>query len=105
MTTISALPKTMQAAVIDKAGAPDQIQLRALPAPVVTRNHVIIALEYAGVGPWDAEQRSGSYGKIKPDTILGVDGSGTVAAIGAGVNDLKVGDRVFSYSYSNPTGG
>lgn len=105
MTTITALPKTMQAAVIDKAGGPDQIQIRTVPVPAATRNHVIIALEYAGVGPWDAEQRSGSYGKIKPDTILGVDGSGTVAAVGSVGNDFKVGDRVFSYSYNNPTGG
>lgn len=105
MTTTSALPKTMRAVVLDAAGPPTALHIRSVPVPVLTRNHVIIALEYAGVGPWDAKQRAGSYGKVKPETILGADGSGTIAAIGPGVERFKVGDRVYSYSYGNPTGG
>ena len=66
---------------------------------------MIIALEYAGVGIWDAKQRAGSFGKIEPGTILGTDGSGTIAAVGRDVRGFSVGDRVYSYSYGNRGGG
>jgi NADPH:quinone reductase len=54
---------------------------------------------------WDAAQRAGSWGAVKPGTILGADGSGTIAAVAADVSKFKVGDRVYSYSYGNPSGG
>jgi NADPH:quinone reductase len=105
MTTTSALPETMKAAVVDAAGPPKTIHIKNVPVPRLSRNHVIIALEYAGLGIWDAAQRSGAYGSVKPGTILGSDGSGTVAAVAADVTNFRVGDRVYSYSYGNPTGG
>jgi NADPH:quinone reductase-like Zn-dependent oxidoreductase len=73
--------------------------------PALERDHVLIALEYAGVWIWDAEQRAGTFGKIKPGTILGVDGSGTIAAVGNDVSEFTVGDRVYAYSYGNRNGG
>ena len=100
----SALPKTMKAAVLDAAGPPDAIRIREIPTPRLTRGRVIIALDYAGVGIWDAQQRSGAWGATKPGTILGADGSGTVAAVAADVKRLRVGDRVYSYSYGNRSG-
>lgn len=48
-----------------------------------------------GVGIWDAEQRAGSWGSVKPGTIMGADGSGTIAAVGSDVTKLQVGDRVY----------
>jgi NADPH:quinone reductase len=101
----SELPKTMKAAMISEAGPPDVIHIENVPVPHVSRNHVIIALDYASVGSWDAHQRSGDWGAVKPGTVLGVDGSGTVAAIGEGVDHVRVGERVYSYSYENPNGG
>lgn len=103
MTT--ALPEMMKAAVADKTGTPDVIHITSVPVPQLTHGHVIIALDYAGVGSWDAEQRSGSWGAVKPGTIFGADGSGTVVAVGGGVSRLRVGERVYSYSYGNPLGG
>ena len=105
MTTNSHLPETMKAAVIDAAGPPKAIHIKNVPVPRVSRGHVIIALEYAGLGIWDASQRSGAWGSMKPGTILGADGSGTIAAMAADVTDFNVGDRVYSYSYGNPGGG
>ena len=101
----SELPKTMQAAVLDRAGPPEAIHLASVPVPQLARGHVIIALEYASVGIWDAKQRSGAWGAVKPGTILGADGSGTVVAVAADVTRLRVGERVYSYSYGNPHGG
>jgi NADPH2:quinone reductase len=105
MTTTSALPETMKAAVVEAAGPPKAIHLKTVPVPRLSRGHVLIALEYAGLGSWDAAQRSGAWGSVKPGTILGADGSGTVAAVAADVTNFAVGDRVYSYSYHNPTGG
>jgi NADPH:quinone reductase len=105
MTTTSALPKVMNAAVVDAAGPLHAIHIQAVPVPRLAPNHIIIALEYAGVGSWDASQRAGLDGAVKPRTILGVDGSGTMAAIGSSVEKFSVGDRVYSYSYGNPSGG
>lgn len=101
----STLPETMKAAVVDAAGPPKTIHIKDVPVPRLSRSHVIIALEYAGLGSWDAAQRSGAWGSVKKGTILGADGSGTVAAVAADVTNFKVGDRVYSYSYNNPTGG
>ena len=50
MTTTSALPDTMKAAVVDAAGPPKAIHIKDVPVPRLSRNHVIIALEYAGLG-------------------------------------------------------
>ena len=105
MTTTATLPKTMHAAVVDAAGGPEAFHTKQVATPTAERDHMIIALEYAGVGSWDAFHRSGAWGKIKPGTVLGVDGSGTIAAVGPGVENFAVGDRVYSYSYKNPTGG
>jgi NADPH:quinone reductase len=106
MTTHPAVvPKIMKAAVVEKTGPADRLHIKDVPVPAVARNHVLIALEYAGVGVWDAEQRAGSWGTVKPGTILGADGSGTIAAVGSEVAQFSVGDRVYSYSYGNSTGG
>jgi NADPH2:quinone reductase len=105
MNTTSTLPETMKAAVVETAGPPNTLHIKNVPVPKLARNHVIIALEYAGLGVWDAAQRAGSYGPVEPGKILGADGSGTIAAVAADVSKFKVGDRVYSYSYGNPAGG
>ena len=105
MATVSALPKLMKSAVVDKAGPANTLHIKELRLPSLAHNHVIIALHYAGVGIWDAQQRAGTFGKVKPGTILGANGSGTIAAVDSAVQGLSVGDRVYSYSYGNDKGG
>jgi NADPH:quinone reductase-like Zn-dependent oxidoreductase len=99
------LPKTMKAAVVDRAGPPETFRIKDVPLPHLARNHVMIALDFAGVGSWDAEQRAGEGGPVEPGTILGVDGSGTVVATAHGVDRPRVGEHIYSYSYANPSGG
>lgn len=99
------IPETMKAAVVDEAGPPDVLKIKDVPVPRLQPDGVLIAVDYASVGSWDASQRSGEWDDVKPGTILGADGSGTVVDVGSDVRRLKRGDRVYSYSYGNPDGG
>ena len=97
----------MRAAAIDKFGPPSVLKLHELPTPRPSPREVLIALEWVGVGSWDAAIRDGSWaeGKKKFPLVLGVDGSGTVVAKGSRVRRLHVGDRVWAYQFENPKGG
>ncbi|MFL5494579.1 MAG: NADP-dependent oxidoreductase [Gemmatimonadales bacterium] len=100
-------PEVMQAAAIDKFGPPSALSIHQLPVPRPSPREVLIALEWAGVGVWDASIRDGSWSEGKPKFPLvpGVDGAGIVVAAGARVRRVRVGDRVYAYEFGNPKGG
>jgi NADPH2:quinone reductase len=101
------LPRTMQAAAIDRAGGPEVITLHTLPVPKPQADEVLIAVNTAGVAIWDVGLRRHPQ-SIKHSAfplILGTDGAGIVAAVGAKVQGFKVGEQVYSYSWDNPHGG
>lgn len=101
------IPESMPAAAIDHFGGPDVLTAHVLPVPKIDAMEVLIALDTAGVGPWDAAIRAGWYPGKKPTfpLVLGTDGAGVVAEVGSRVSRLKVGDQVYSYSWANPKGG
>lgn len=101
------LPQTMQAAAIDRAGGPEVITLHTLPVPKPQADEVLIAVNTAGVAIWDVGLRRHPQ-SIKHSAfplVLGTDGAGIVAAVGAKVQGFKVGEQVYSYSWDNPHGG
>jgi NADPH:quinone reductase len=95
------IPETMKVAAIDRYGGPEVLQVHELPVPRPGSKKILIRLEAAGVGVWDADIRSGEFefGKSGFPKVLGNDGSGTVIAVGSGVKRAKVGDRVYAYSF------
>jgi NADPH:quinone reductase-like Zn-dependent oxidoreductase len=98
----------MRAAAIDRFGGPEVLSIHTLPVPEPGAQEVLIALDAAGVGTWDARQRDGTWsaeGEERFPLIPGTDGAGTVVAVGARVERLAVGDYVYSYGYANPKGG
>jgi NADPH2:quinone reductase len=103
----AAIPATMRAAAIDRFGGPEVLTLHTLPTPVPDATEVLIAVDTAGVGPWDADIRGGWFPAGRPQfpLVLGTDGAGTVAAVGSRVRRVKVGDPAYSYSWMNPKGG
>ena len=103
----AAVPATMRAVAIDHKGGPEALRLRELPTPKPGADEVLVALDTVGVGPWDIDVREKlDYWKNRNfPLVLGVDGAGTVAAVGADVRGFKVGDPVYSYAWDNPQGG
>ena len=98
--------KTMRAVAIDRFGGPEVLVVHELPLPKISAQEVLIAVDTAGVGMWDARARDGAWSDHKEfPFILGVDGSGVVVEAGSQVRRLKRGDRVYAYSYDNPKGG
>jgi NADPH2:quinone reductase len=100
------LPATMRAAAIDRSGGPKVVTIHTLPVPSVSAGEVLIAVHTSGLAGWDADIRDGwsPTGKAaRFPLVLGTDGSGTVAAVGAGVRRLQVGDQVYASSFE--TGG
>ncbi len=101
---------TMQAAALDRFGGVEAIALHTVPVPKVGPEDVLIRVESAGVGVWDAEEREGKYAWMfgtEPvfPYVLGWDGAGTVAAVGTQVSRFKLGDRVYAASIPKLRGG
>ena len=85
----------MKAAFIEQFGGPDVIKYGDLPDPIAGPGQVVVDVVAASVNGADWRVRAGHYAEAKFPLVLGRDFSGTVAALGAGVDDLKVGDAVF----------
>ncbi len=86
----------MKAIVIREFGGPEVMKLENVPDLKPGAGEVLVRLHAAGVNPLDAYRREGthSYRPPLPHTP-GNDGAGVVAALGAGVSGLSVGQRVY----------
>jgi NADPH:quinone reductase-like Zn-dependent oxidoreductase len=88
----------MKAILIRAFGGPEVMEYADAPEPMPGPNEVVIDVHAASVNPADLKMRDGSmnqYGALKLPRILGRDFSGTIAAVGAGISDLRPGDAVF----------
>jgi NADPH:quinone reductase len=89
------LPATMRAIEISKPGGPDVLKPVEIPVPQPGVGQILIRVDWAGVNRPDALQRAGAYAPPPSASPLpGLEASGTVAALGAGVSDWAVGDKV-----------
>jgi trans-2-enoyl-CoA reductase len=78
-------------------GTPNEVaRLETSPAAEPGPSEVLVRTAFAPINPADINVLEGRYGKLPelPATI-GNEGAGTVAAVGAGVEGLAVGDQVF----------
>jgi NADPH:quinone reductase-like Zn-dependent oxidoreductase len=96
----AATPVMMKAAAIERFGGPGVFRLRTLSVPRPKANEVLIKLDTAGIGVWDPDAREGELdlGNDGFPQIIGNDGAGTVAAVGARVERFRRGDRVYAYT-------
>ncbi len=85
----------MKAAFIEQYGGPEVLKYGDLPDPVAGPGEVVIDVFAASVNAADWKARAGQYKQSKFPLVLGRDFSGTIVAIGEGVEDLEVTDAVF----------
>jgi NADPH:quinone reductase-like Zn-dependent oxidoreductase len=84
----------MRAIVLRTLGSPDVLQLEDVPDPTPDAGEVVVRLRAAALNHRDVWIRKGQYAGIKTPIILGSDGAGEVAAVGAGVDPAWVGKPV-----------
>jgi NADPH:quinone reductase-like Zn-dependent oxidoreductase len=93
----------MQAFVYEQYGSPEVLELREVEKPVPADDELLVRVRAASVNPFDwhmltgrpyiARMQAGLRGP--KEGRLGVDYSGTVEAVGAGVSRFEPGDEVF----------
>jgi NADPH2:quinone reductase len=79
--------------IMAQQGAPDVMQIETVELPAPAAGEVQLRQTAIGLNYMDVYQRSGHYPMDLPST-LGLEAAGEVIAVGEGVTDLAVGDRV-----------
>lgn len=83
---------TMRAMVLERFGEP--LQLREVPVPEPGPSEVLVAVAACGLCGSDLEISEGRLTGPKVPVIMGHEPAGTVAAVGSGVTNVRVGDHV-----------
>ncbi len=90
-----AIPETMRVVEITESGPPEALRIGTRPVPVPGAGDVLIRVAAAGVNRADTMQRKGNYPPPPgASDVLGLEVSGTVAAVGDGVSHPAAGDDV-----------
>lgn len=89
------MTQKMQVIEITEAGGPEVLKLAERPVPKPRAGEVLIRIAFAGVNRPDALQRAGLYAPPPTASDLpGLEASGEVVALGAGVTEWHIGDQV-----------
>jgi len=83
---------------VHETGGVEALRLDTIPDPVPGPGQVLVRLEAIGVNFIEIYQRRGLY-KVPMPFVPGEEGAGTVVAIGPGVEDVRVGERVASVNF------
>jgi len=90
----------MKAVRVNEFGGPEALSVEDIDVPTAGAGEALVKIEAAGINYIDTYQRSGLYQIPLPST-LGLEAAGTVEAVGEGVSEFSVGDRV---AYTNVAG-
>jgi len=85
----------MRYVVAREPGPPDVLVLDETATPAPKPGEVLIEVAYAGVNRPDCIQRAGNYPPpADASPIIGLEVAGTVVALGEGVTEWRLGDRI-----------
>ena len=90
----------MKAMCAHQFGGPEQLRLDEAPEPQVQAGQVLIRVHAAGINPADLVRLSGRLGSLPLPFIPGTDVCGEIERLGAGVSNLKQGQRIFGRALS-----
>ena len=85
----------MRAIRVHETGGPEVLRLDTVPDPTPAAGELLVDVEAIGINFIEIYQREGWYPLPRP-FIPGAEAAGTVRAVGSGVTDLVVGDRIVS---------
>lgn len=90
----------MRAVLLNPPGGPDEnMVVTDVPVPEPAAADALVKVEFAGCNFADTMMRTGTYPHPKGyPLVAGLEIAGTVAAVGSGVTDVSVGDRVAGFS-------
>ncbi len=89
------LPTQMRFVDLPSFGAPEVMRIGVGPLPVPGEGQILVRTEAVGVNRPDVAQRQGTYPPPRDASpILGLEAAGEVVAIGPGVSDFSIGDKV-----------
>jgi NADPH2:quinone reductase len=83
----------MKAIILYEHGGPEVLKLEERPTPAPDAGQALVHVAAAGVNFIEIYQRQGRY-KVPLPCGIGVEGAGTVIAVGPDVTEVKIGDRV-----------
>ena len=86
----------MKAIRVHSFGDPEVLKFEDAPDPVAGPGQVRVRVKAASVNPVETYIRSGRFGPLEFPYTPGTDSAGVVDAVGQGVKQFKVGDRVYS---------
>jgi len=89
----------MKAAVIDRYGPNELVQMRDIAVPAIGPTDLLVRVRAASVNPLDVKIRDGALKillKYKFPLVLGSDLSGEVVEVGARVTRLRKGDAIYA---------
>ena len=85
----------MRAVIASEPGGPEVLTVTELPDPTPGPGEVVVDVAATAVNRADTLQRQGLYPPPRgASDVLGLECSGTISAVGPGVDDWKVGDEV-----------
>jgi NADPH2:quinone reductase len=84
----------VRAVATERKGGPEVMEAVDRPAPVPGPGSVLVEVGAAGVNYRDVYERTTPGYGGDPPRIIGVEGAGTVIALGEGVSELQPGDRI-----------
>ncbi|NGO63464.1 zinc-binding dehydrogenase [Rhizobium daejeonense] len=89
------LPASMRYVDLPSFGAPEEMVIATGPLPTLRAGEILVRVEAAGVNRPDVAQRQGTYPPPKDASpILGLEVAGEVVALGDGVDEFSIGDKV-----------
>ena len=90
----------MKAAWFEKFGSANEaLVLGDLPKPEAAPGEVLVRLHTTGVNPSDVKKRAGAFPNLLDGGLVipHSDGAGVIEDVGVGVDQARIGERVFVY--------